>query len=464
MYKQVILLLLAPWVLFSCTTEENETIVQNPKIQLSKLDIRLTVTPATGQPLRNAFTVTASDLNALIDKHFLRTRTGETRHIVKIEPLVYGGKPLMFFVQFNQGWKLFSIDKRMPVVLAENNEQNEMSVTKILANKAIRPWLDMMKNETETLAKTDDYDNDSESLTQWASLGGPIKRTPTKPVPGELIFEGSEYIGTTTKSVPHIVRTAWHTRFPFNIFTPTIGSGSTANCPLSCTAVATGQYMLHRMRYPGYQIPVSCSYSGPYTNSTYHASGSTVLQSDSLMMDETEWYISLHGNPKGVYTAKFLTHLAHEINVIFEPDNSGGTMRGVAAVLNKNGIKGKFVSGTGYIKDEIDFGLPVLFAADKEKSNEDGHMWLIDGYKYDIEEYDDIWRFFEDTIYIDPNVPREGTIIRERRQVYCNYGYQMNWGWDLNDFIHARDEDNTYYAIGNFRQYTKNYYYFRREQ
>lgn len=40
----------------------------------------------------------------------------------------------------------------------------------------------------------------------------------------------------------------------------------------------------------------------------------------------------------------------------------------------------------------------------------------------------------------------------------------MNWGWDLNDFIHARDEDNTYYAIGNFRQYTKNYYYFRREQ
>ena len=45
----------------------------------------------------------------------------------------------MFFVQFNQGWKLFSIDKRMPVVLAENNEQNEMSVTKILANKAIRP-------------------------------------------------------------------------------------------------------------------------------------------------------------------------------------------------------------------------------------------------------------------------------------------------------------------------------------
>lgn len=70
MYKQVFLLLLAPWVLFSCTTEENETIVQNPKIQLSKLDIRLTVTPATGQPLRNAFTVTASDLNALIDKHF----------------------------------------------------------------------------------------------------------------------------------------------------------------------------------------------------------------------------------------------------------------------------------------------------------------------------------------------------------------------------------------------------------
>ena len=54
-------------------------------------------------------------------------------------------------------------------------------------------------------------------------------------------------------------------------------------------------------------------------------------------------------------------------------------------------------------------------------------MFLIDGCKYDLVEYEDVWRFLEDTTFYDPD--RYGVILREK--VYGtykrDYAYQCNF-------------------------------------
>lgn len=72
MRKTSLALLLVPLLLLGCGSEEMDTMVQHPQIQLSKLDIKLSVTPAEGQSLRSAFAVTLTDLKSLIEKRFAR--------------------------------------------------------------------------------------------------------------------------------------------------------------------------------------------------------------------------------------------------------------------------------------------------------------------------------------------------------------------------------------------------------
>lgn len=133
--------------------------------------------------------------------------------------------------------------------------------------------------------------------------------------------------------------------------------------------------------------------------------------------------------------------------------------------LNNIGVKGSFVED-----DKIDLKTiigerkePVITRGSVEKEGL-GHMFLLDGCKYDLVEYEDVWRFLEDTTFYDPD--RYGVILREK--VYGtykqDYAYQCNFGVNYSLFPMGSDADDTYYVISDIQGYNVNRRYFKLEK
>lgn len=47
----------------------------------------------------------------------------------------------MYLVNYQKGWRLYSVDKRMPTILAENLVETGKKAADILSNKGIRFWV-----------------------------------------------------------------------------------------------------------------------------------------------------------------------------------------------------------------------------------------------------------------------------------------------------------------------------------
>lgn len=154
MTKKTKIYLLLPLLAFlaSCSSTQTEmdeelASLKEGKIELAKafvanMKYKVSVTPLNGQLLRNTFKVTRSDLQTLLAQPSTQTaKSAATSDVCSIEPVVYKGDTIMYLVNYNQGWKLYSVDKRMPTVLAVNYVERGKRASDILQNKAISSWV-----------------------------------------------------------------------------------------------------------------------------------------------------------------------------------------------------------------------------------------------------------------------------------------------------------------------------------
>ena len=203
--------LTAVTLLASCSsaitdTEEfgklNESKLQEAKAFVSKVKFKVSAVPVNGQPLRNTFKVTLTDLQTIsADKQVTRNATPTVN---SIEPVIYNNDTIMYLVNYQKGWRLYSVDKRMPTILAENLVETGKKATDILNNKGIRFWVADIAGQTAYLSQTDEYDENSENLQQWSGQSRGIKRIPIQPVPGEYIYVGREEVSRTTVYQPKL--------------------------------------------------------------------------------------------------------------------------------------------------------------------------------------------------------------------------------------------------------------------
>lgn len=451
----------------ACTTDtslietnnlKNEKI-EKAKAFISKVDFKLSVSPANGQSLRNTFKVKPSDLQLLLDSKQV-SKTSQ-RIVNSIEPVVYKGDTIMYLVNYAKGWRLYSVDKRMPVVLAENYTETGKKANDILSNKSTALWVDDIANQTKYLAQTDEYNDNSESLNTWSVQGKGIMRVPYQPVPGEYIYVGMEEVSRTTVFYPHVTKTLWHGITPFNTYSPVLNSGSTFHAPAGCVAVSSAQYLYFLQDKLGYSfnMPLSGSCTGDIVNGyTQSFTGLSKWQLGNLALtDNTDLYTTAQFNN----VALVLGYIGKEVGMNYSSTGSSSNFTKAQAFLNKMGVKGKFVEQKDIDIPNIVINKrnPILFGG---SSDTDGHMFLIDGAKYDLVEYEYIWRFLEDTTFYDPD--RYGVILRESAGTFKeNYAYQCNSGQNNNYWSNGSDADDTYYVITDIQGYNRNRKYFKRE-
>lgn len=163
--------------------------------------------------------------------------------------------------------------------------------------------------------------------------------------------------------------------------------------------------------------------------------------------------------------ALVIGYAAKQVRMAFGPSGSGTLYANAQSFLNSVGVKGKFVEWKDINLENI-VGVrkePVITRGTSD-SLAIGHMFVIDGCKYDLVEYEDVWRFLEDTTFYDPD--RYGVILREK--VYGtykqDYAYQCNFGWNLSFYPSGSDADDTYYVISEIQGFNTNRRYFKLEK
>ena len=451
----------------SCTTENvldsaellNPGKAQAAKSFISKIKYGLQITPQDGQPFRSAFKVSQNNLQSLLSAQ--QKARNSSSVIRSIEPVVYESDTIMYLVNYNKGWKLYSVDKRMPVILAENFVEAGKKAVDLLKNESISFWILDIAKQTKNLANTDDYDKNSESLKTWSTQGGGIKRIPLQPVPGEYIYVGMEEISRKTIICPHLTKTLWHGESPFNAYCPSLDENTLKNTMAGCVAVSTAQYLYFLQDQKGYsfQMPKTGSCTGDYKNG-YTQSFADFSTWNLKELALTDNY-SLYTPEQMDNVALVLGYIGKETDMRYG-EQSYTTHPKAQSFLNKIGVKGKFVNEKDINLNSIIFGQknPVLSRGTSDDGNS-GHMFLIDGGKYDVAEYEYIWRFLEDTTFNDPD--RYGVILRESAGTfYENYRYQCNMGYN-STFVNGYDGDDTYYFITNTMGFNKDRLYFKRE-
>lgn len=353
----------------------------------------------------------------------------------------------------------------MPTVLAVNYVERGKRASDILQNKAISSWVFDIAGQTSYLATTDEYDENSESLEQWATQGRGIKRIPYQPVPGEYIYVGREEVSRQTVLVPHVTKTLWHQEEPFNKYCPTISVNSEMRCPTGCVAVATSQYLYFLQDKLGY------SFNMPLLGSCIGACDENYIQSFTRFATWDLSALPLTDNTIQYSSDQFdraalvIGYAAKQVNMEFGPSGSGAHFTNAQKFLNNIGVKGKFVENKDINLENIvgEKKEPVI-ARGSHSEQVTGHMFLIDGCKYDLVEYEDVWRFLEDTTFYDPD--RYGVILREK--VYGtykrDYAYQCNFGWNTSFLPLGSDADDTYYVISDIMGYNTGRRYFYLEK
>ena len=135
----------------------------------------------------------------------------------------------------------------MPVILAENTKGNTTS-EELLANEAIAFWIKDIAEQVKYLRTSTDYDNQSESLEEWAQYDQRIVRVASdenNPDDYDWIIYETEEKGTETVEKEHLMSTAWHQSYPFNTLSPFKSNSLTERCPSGCGAVAVAQYLYY---------------------------------------------------------------------------------------------------------------------------------------------------------------------------------------------------------------------------
>lgn len=473
MNRFILPVLTAVTLLASCSsaitdTEEfaklNESKLQEAKAFVSKVKFKVSAVPVNGQPLRNTFKVTLTDLQAIsADKQVTRNATPTVN---SIEPVIYNNDTIMYLVNYQKGWRLYSVDKRMPTILAENLVETGKKATDILNNKGIRFWVADIAGQTAYLSQTDEYDENSENLQQWSGQSRGIKRIPIQPVPGEYIYVGREEVSRTTVYQPHLTKTLWHGDYPFNLYCPTISAYSDYRCDAGCVAVSIGQYLYFLQDKLGYsfQMPLLGSCIGAYNEE--YVQSFTRFSTWSLANLALTDNFSLYGYDQFDKVALTLGYIGKSTSMKYTTSGSGSNYGNAQKFLNSIGVNGSFEemapSSNPVANVIFDYEEPVLAGGVNEKQNE-GHMFLIDGGKYDIVEYEEVWRFLEDTTFYDPD--RYGIILREPGGSQKeNYYYQCNIGWNLNITGNSNDADDTYYVISEIKGFSTNRRYFTRKK
>lgn len=197
-----------------------------------------------------------------------------------LQPIVYLGDTICYFVNFEEGWELYSNSLTMPILLMKS-ETGQFDMGGFDTNPTFKAILELSKtalyeekNDASAIAQAgseewDMYFTNTDTDT-IAYSSNPILR---KPVPQQTYIVGrGSYNESDT--IDHLIATQWHQSYPYNEYCPYV-TGTSSHAAAGCGAVAAAQFLYYAHYKWG--VPENCVTTATYDSdkNTYTFSGAS---------------------------------------------------------------------------------------------------------------------------------------------------------------------------------------------
>ena len=354
------------------------------------------------------------------------TPTKGSDQVVAIEPFVdEEGDTLMYLVNYDNGWKILSADKRTPVLIAQGDYG---TISLSTDNKGLLAWLEFTAADMKHIIHLQDgelnftADEIASHRQEWAkALWKEPHRFQGDSLP--ILPLGWQLVGTGTQEVfydkvNHLVQAHWDQNSPYNYYCPPKDSGA-GNKPTGCTAVACGQHLQYLCSV--FDIPF-------------------VFQWNGLSGDISDVRLNLYEMDDNYTSALLLRYLGatFQANYTDSSTSVSNALSKIKALYNNNGITCSRQSySPDKVKDNLINAMPVIVSAASSQSGR--HTFLIDGYKRTRTmylEYYERWSGYPPLLE-----ERTDTVGYSSPHIYR---IKMNWGWWTQWFW---GYDNDWYAL-----------------
>lgn len=362
------------------------------------------------------------DSRSAIDSYIKATRgSGVTRSAepeYDIVPYVIEEDTVMYLVNYNPGWQLFSNCCCAPLVLA-SSESGSMTLEDIMDQESPKSeYIRMMAEDIHTL----NMNVDPSVIIESESEAIPLPST------NPTLFIDTIRISQRN----HLLITKWGANEPWNTYIREINGH---HGKVGCAAIGVGQYLYYQHFKTG--VPATTmSKAERNLDGTYSFS----VPSSTIWGKMAKTRNDNIGNSDS--TAVFLSYLAEEMNGDFQENATATYPSDCISFLASEGFLFNYVTiDYNYIINSIIQNEPVIVTLKSIQSN-GSHLCIVDGYrKEDIQ----VYNYLRD---------QNGILQREVVRSFVNKYIKFNWGYDgYNDdtWFVASDADDwqTYYYNPN---------------
>lgn len=377
------------------------------------------------------------------------------KQIKTISQVQEGFKPLLWVINFDDGWVIISGDKRTNIVLSQCEEGEYVYGNSI---PPVDVWMAGYANEVKEISQSD-WEGDTSSLSIWDAVW---------PIPIEIGHttkadeQGPIWVRTllcqvntleASEITPHLLDTKWGQHFPWNENVPYYldSTLSPQHFPAGCFAVSVGQilYYLH------YKDGIPNGLYETVYNYHYLPSGgmNNNFQHSNYVNNSNRWDYMANEYPSiknYSYVADFLGDLGHAINVSYGINGSYAPFLPSAftqlGLTCSNSVDFDF--STAFTEISNDYPVAIC-AAGYENMIAKYHAFVADGNitnHYRIDTYYE-WHVYPDMAYIvNNNIPVYFYLTDEEMQTYDPDMYDgkqtmyshystdtylyMNWGYN----------------------------------
>lgn len=378
-----------------------------------------------------------------------QTRAGET---VSIEPYVYEGDTVMFVVNYEDGWELYSNDTSVPMVLGAaeaGHFDTDLDIFKTYIDGVVETLHSRFSNSLRNSISVGEWrpytyiDSISCKDTIYC-MYNETRSTIFSPIIcgyNDVIGEGHwELIGQTvinsdTSTVNHLLQTHWAQGEPWNAYTPIING---RHCAVGCVAVAIGQFMHYLATENNFTFVMPNH--GELVGSEYSFTGetSTIWNHMARVVNDC-WPLSADS------AALALGYIGQCVNMNYGLGESTSYSQDYTSFLSSVGLfELNTYMSTSNLYDHLCAGIPFLLSV-KNKNTGSGHMIVLDAGRKIDSRIKSIYGWCgkdkdgNDTVLYDEN----GNLLGYKYQ--CQkidnitiYHFQMNWGWGMHPY------DNTW--------------------
>lgn len=239
---------------------------------------------------------------------------------------------------------------------------------------------------------------------------------------GPLNFIRTEFIDYGWTEVGPLTTTEWGQRYPYSYY---CYNSSNDLCVAGCVAIAVGQIMAY------HESPNNVNVT--FTAPNYDSNNTTVQLDWDLIKDDFSSVIiptPIIPGPRSIsdknnMIAVLIREIGQQVGMKYGVNSSIAYSSNVIDCISYFGYSADSYGLRPYswvaIVSSLNNDYPVYMDGFPEDVNEDGHAWVLDGYKYhrvDTFYYQEDENGFEQLI---------GTEISETKYLH------MNWGWQGND-------------------------------